>query len=96
MSGTTDRLWQILRVVEKEDLYLWSVVSRLFPQAGLIMLPVGSPAFVIASEAKQSRLRAELGASGSRPVAPRHDVVQFFQSGLAVWYQMPLRNLSGI
>ncbi|MHB1084275.1 MAG: hypothetical protein ACYCZA_05475 [Thiobacillus sp.] len=36
MTGTVHRLWQILGVVEKEALYLRSVISRLFPQAGAL------------------------------------------------------------
>lgn len=36
MTETIHRLWQILRVVEKEDIYLQGVIQRLFPWQDVI------------------------------------------------------------
>lgn len=36
MTETINRLWQILRVVEKEDIYLQGVIQRLFPRQDVI------------------------------------------------------------
>lgn len=36
MTETINRLWQILRVVEKEDIYLQGVIQRLFPRHDVI------------------------------------------------------------